>query len=157
MFLLASEQGLVDAFRPRDRKGLELPKDFKFPLFVRDYVAWADPSGFRVNLLFAMPKGAPTGISFRRDQRGGDVGVSRMCEWCHATGSAEQIGLLTADLNSKKRVGTSLCLDLGCKQRLEEAANRSGKNVLEETRQLMERLGKFASEALGIDLSGAGR
>ena len=157
MFRIDSEQSFIAAFRPKDRAALELPDGVRFPLFVRNYLAWTDPAGVRAYLLVSVGKGAPTGIVFRRDQQGGEPGVSRMCEWCHATGPADRIGLLTADRNARKRVGISLCLDLSCKDKLEDAANRGGRSALDATKQLLERIGRFAEEALQIDLSGAGR
>ena len=157
MFRIDSESAFIEAFRPKDRGALELPEGIRFPLFVRDYLAWSDPSGVRAYLLFSVPKGAPTGIVFRRDQQGGEPGIARMCEWCHATGPADRIGLLTADRNARKRVGISLCLDLSCKQTLEDAANRAGRSALDASKELLERIGRFAEEALQIDLTGANR
>ena len=156
MFIIDSEQSLIAAFRPRDRQQLELPK-VSYPLFVRDYLAWPDGAGARVYLLFSVTKGAPTGIAFRRDQQGGEAGVSRMCEWCHSHGAADRIGLLTADLNSRKRVGVSLCLDLSCNTRLHDAADCSGRSPVEASRALIERIARFAQEARRSDPSGAGR
>jgi hypothetical protein len=64
---------------------------------------------------------------------------------------------LSATLNAKKRVGVHVCLDLSCRQKLEDEANRSGRSVLPAIEKLITRMGRFASEALNIDLSGAGR
>ncbi len=61
-----------------------------------------------------------------------------------------QIGLLTTDVDSKHRVGVNLCLDLRCSQRLESAANLAGRSVLDESKRLIERMARFAHEALGI-------
>ena len=44
MFLIPSEDALLQAFRPRDRKVLEPPPGVTYPLFVRDYRA-AGPLG----------------------------------------------------------------------------------------------------------------
>jgi hypothetical protein len=154
MFKIDSEQSLVTAFRPRDRAHLELPK-LSYPLFVRDYLSWSDPSGTKVFLLFSVTRGAPTGIAFQRDQ--GSVPGARMCEWCHSYGAGDRIGLLTTDVNSRKRVGVSLCLDLSCNVKLEDAANRAGKSSVEASRALIDRIARFAREALRIDPSGAGR
>lgn len=156
MFRIVSEEALLAAFRPKDRRRLEPPAGIKYPHFVRDYFAWTEGSGFAVNLVFCVTGGVPTGISFHRNGASAKGALS-MCEWCHSQGSADQIGLLTADVNAKKRVGVLLCLDLGCRERLEDAALRSGRSPLEPTRQLLERISRFAIEALGMDLTAAGR
>jgi hypothetical protein len=152
MFQLQSEKELLNAFRSRDRKHVEPPKGTTFPLFVRDYLAWGDPYGVRVFLVF-QARGAqrPIGIAFRRDQQGDKTLTSRLCEWCHSYGTADQIGLLTTDLDSKRRVGVNLCLDLRCGERLESEANRNGRSVLDNIKTLLEKMERFASEGLGID------
>lgn len=159
MFRLESEQALLKTFRPRDRRALEIPKELTFPLFVRDYLAWADPAGVYTYLVFGGAKAGKgsvaTGIAFRRDQSAG--AGARLCEWCHSHGTGEAIGLLTTDLNSKRRVGITLCLDLSCQRKLEDEANRSGRSLADRLAAMNERMARFAREALHIDLSGAGR
>ncbi|WNG16235.1 FBP domain-containing protein [Cystobacter fuscus] len=153
MFLIDTEKEFLGAFRSRDRKFVEPPKGTQFPLFVRDYLSWVDPHGVRVFLVFAPPGGKkPTGIAFRRDQQGDKTLALRVCDWCRSSGSADQIGLLTTDVDSKRRVGVNLCLDLRCNERLESATNLAGRNALDENRQLLERMARFATEALGLDL-----
>jgi FBP C-terminal treble-clef zinc-finger len=154
MFRIETEKELLSAFRSRDRKFVELPKGTRLPLFVRDYLSWVDPYGVRVFLVFTAPGSKrPTGIAFRRDQQGDKTLAVRVCEWCRASGSADQIGLLTTDVDSKRRVGVNLCLDLRCNERLEAAMNLAGRSVLDENRQLIERMSRFASEALGMEPS----
>lgn len=156
MFKLDSEKALLDAFRPRDRKHVELTPDVHFPLFVRDYFAWLHPGGGRVFLVFATPHGAPTGIVF--DSNGGtSAAVPQMCHWCHCHAAGTGVAVLTAKLNSKKRVGVAVCADLSCAQKLEDEANRSGRSVRPAMEKLVERMGQFAQDGLGIDLSGANR
>ena len=150
MIQLKTEDALRAAFRTRDRRHLTLPEDVTYPLFVRDYLAWVDPTGVRAFVLFSAPGDEhPTGIAFRRDQSG-DRAPTGMCEWCHAYGTPDMISLLTTDVTEHRRVGLSLCRDLGCGQRLEEAADRAGKNSREEARALLGRMRRFAQEALGI-------
>lgn len=152
MFQIESEKALLSAFRSRDRKVVEPPKGTRFPLFVRDYLSWVDPYGVRVFLVFNAPGTQRLiGIAFRRDQQGDKTLMSRLCDWCHASGSADQIGLLTTDLDSKRRVGVNLCLDLRCGERLESTANMAGRSALDESKRLLERMARFASEGLGID------
>jgi hypothetical protein len=155
MFTLQSEAQLLQAFRPRDRKVVELIPAVAPPRFVRHYLAWAHPAGGRVYLVFAVPGGAPTGIAFATNGQGAPV--PHLCDWCHCVGPGTQVGLLTARLNSRKTVGVYLCADLGCQARLEDEADRAGRSVLPAMAALVARMGRFASEGLGIDLSGAGR
>lgn len=155
MFLLDSEAALLEAFRPRDRPSVELPPKAQYPLFVRDYLAWPHPSGGFTYLLFAVQGGAPTGVVF--ETNGAGASGPQLCDWCHCPGSGTQVGTLTADRNSKKRVGVNVCVDLSCKGKLEELANRSGANVRPSLDKLVDRMGRFAAEGLGIDLSGAHR
>jgi hypothetical protein len=152
MFQIQSEKEFLNAFRSRDRKVVEPPKGTKFPLFVRNYLSWVDPYGVRVFLLFQAPSASrPIGIAFRRDQQGDKTLVSRLCDWCHAHGSADQIGLLTTDLDSKRRIGVNLCLDLRCGEKLETMANMGGRSVVDDHKMLLEKMARFASEGLGLD------
>ncbi len=152
MFKLDSEAAVLATFRPKDRKVVELSADLKFPLIVRDYVAWMHPAGGRVYLVFAIPNGTPTGIAF--DTNGGaGPSVPAMCDWCHMSASGTQVGMLTATVNAHKRVGVHVCTDLSCKQKVEDAANLAGTSVRPAMEKLVARIGRFASEALKIDLS----
>jgi hypothetical protein len=155
MFKLDSEQDLLKAFRPRDRALVELSSEVKLPLFVKHCFTWAHPAGGRVFLLFAVPGGAPTGIAF--DTNGGGPSVAHLCDWCRVPGLGSRVGLLTTRLNSKKVVGVHVCSDLGCRQRLEDEADRTGRSAVPATQELVARMGAFASEGLGIDLSGVRR
>src|SRR6478672_10282445 len=128
MFRLDSEQALLKSFRPADRKVVELPPGLNLPLFVRDYLAWTHPAGGRTFVVFSVPGGVPTGIVF--DTNGSGPGVPAMCDWCHSPGLGTQVGLLTARVNSRKRVGVHICTDLSCRQKLEDDANRRGVSVL---------------------------
>jgi len=159
MFKLDSEEALLASFRSKDRKLVELTPEVQPPIFVRDYVAWAHPAGGRIYLLFVTPGGAPTGIVFDGKTGGGGPGVPvpAMCDWCHSHSVGTGVGLLTATVNAKKRIGVHACADLSCKAKLEEEANRSGRSVVPAIQKLIERMGKFASDGLGIDLSGVTR
>jgi hypothetical protein len=156
MFKLDSEDALRAAFRPKDRESLEVSKEVVLPALVRDYLAWRQPAGAYLYLVFAVPGGVPTGIVFEVNG-GADPSVPQMCDWCHTTGVGSGVALLTATLNTRKRVGVHVCADLSCKQKLEDAASRGGYSALPSLQKLVERIGRFASEALKIDLSGAGR
>ncbi|MGE6763241.1 hypothetical protein D7X55_19810 [Corallococcus sp. AB049A] len=151
MFRIESEKELQKAFRSRDRKYVELPRGTQLPLFIRDYLSWVDPYGVRVFLVFTAPGSkTPTGIAFRRDQQGDPTLAPKLCDWCMSPTEAE-VGLLTTDVDSKRRVGVNVCLDLRCGERLEALADRSGRSALDEKARLMERMARFASEALGLE------
>ena len=156
MFKIDSEAALLDTFRPKDRKLVEFAADLKLPLILRDYFAWSHPAGGRVYVVFAPKGGVPTGIAF--DTNGGTgAPVPQMCEWCHSPGLGTQVALLTAKLHGKKRVGVHLCADLSCKQKLEDDANRSGTSATKAIERAVERMGKFATDALNIALDGSNR
>ena len=151
MFRLETDRALIQSFRSRDRRVIEMPERITFPLFVRDYLAWTETSGARVYLVFSAPGShTPIGLIFRRDSPGSGPGAG-MCEWCHHYGATSEVGLLTTDVDNKRRVGVSLCVDLRCKERLEDAADRGGRHPREVLEQLQARMFRFAHEALGID------
>ena len=151
MFRLESEQQLLQAFRPRDRRHVEPPRGVRYPLYVPDYFAWTERSGFHVNLVFARPGSRePVGVAFSRDNQADKGLATRVCDWCHAYGSSMDIGMLCVDVSSKHRVGVLLCLDLRCKEKLETSANLAGKSPVELSHALLERMHRFAHEALGL-------
>jgi hypothetical protein len=152
MFKLDSEKALLDAFRPRDRKLVELSRDVKVPVFVRHYLAWPHPAGGRVYLVFAVADGLPTGVVF--DTHGAGPAVSHLCNWCHGSGLGSTVGLLTARRSATRSVGVFVCSDLGCQQRLEDEADRTGRSVLPAMAELIARIGRFAQDGLAIDLFG---
>ncbi len=152
MFRLENDRDLIESFRPRDRRVIEMPAGITFPLFMRDYLAWTETSGARVYLVFTAPGSRkPIGLIFRRDSPDGGARTSRICDWCHSYGSSSEVGLLTTDVNNHRRVGVSLCVDLRCKEKLEDAADRSGRHPREALAELQERMFRFAHEALGIE------
>lgn len=155
MFKLESEDALLRAFRPKDRKLVELTREVVLPGFVRHYLAWAHPAGGRMFLVFAVPGGVPTGVVFNTSGEG--PSVSHMCDWCHCPGLGTGIGMLTARVNGRRTVGVHVCSDLSCQRKLEDEADRSGRNVLPAMAALVQRMGRFANEGLGIDLTAAGR
>jgi hypothetical protein len=73
-----------------------------------------------------------------------------MCEWCHSYGSSSEVGMLTTDVDNRRRVGMTLCNDLRCKEKLEDAADRSGRHPLQFLEHPNARMFRFAHEALGI-------
>lgn len=156
MFKLDTEQALLESFRPKDRKVVDLGTAVKVPVFVRDYLAWTHPSGGRVFLVFQTAGGVPTGIVF--DSNGGSgTSVPNMCDWCHHAGMGTQVGMLTATVNAKKKAGVNVCVDLSCGKKIEDECARQGISERPALDRLVSRMGRFAEEVLAIDLSGAGR
>src|SRR4051812_48757300 len=103
---IGSADELLEVFRPRDRKNVFIPRTMRFPLTLGGYLTWTEPSGVRIYLVFRKPEWkSPVGVAFRRDQRGGLGSPPGVCDWCISTGPSDQIGLLTATVNPKKRVG----------------------------------------------------
>lgn len=149
MFKLDSETALLDTFRPRDRKKVELPVGLKYPLVATDYFSWLHPAGGRVFVIFAPRDGGLiTGIVF--DTNGANH-VTQLCDWCHS--SSTDVAMLTAQLNSRKRVGVCVCGDLSCGKKLEDAANLSGRSVRPAMEALVARMVTFARDGLNIDFT----
>ena len=156
MFRLETDQALVRAFRPRDRRLIEMPADVRFPHFVRDYLVWTETSGARVYLVFGAPgTRKPVGVIFRREVQPSQEPGANMCDWCHTVGSSLEVGLLTVEVTSRRRAGMYLCRDLRCKEKVEDAADRAGRHPLEAFQRLNARIFHFAQEVLGIDANGA--
>ena len=155
MFKLDSEKTLLSAFRPKDRKVVELTKEVRLPLVVPHYLAWAHPAGGKIFLVFAVPGGAPTGIAFNTN--GDGHAVPHMCDWCRSSGTGKDVSMLTTYATSRRVIGVQVCTDLSCARKLEDEADRSGVSVLPAMEQLVARMGRFAHKGLGIDLTAAGR
>lgn len=149
MFLIKTERDLLNAFRRRDRDVVEPPPGAVYPMLVRDYRSWLDPTGVRAYLVFQdSVSGKPLGIAFRRDVAADDTG-SRLCDWCHNFGA--DVGLLTAERTSRRRVGVGVCRDLRCADRIEQAAELAGRSSRVPRLRLLERMARFAREGLGIE------
>lgn len=147
MFRIESEAQLLECFRPLDRGTVVAAKDFAYPLFVKDYLAWGDPGGARTFLVFSEAGSTkPLGISFRRASTPG--APAHLCDWCHSPGGSYEIGLLVAEATDRRRVGVNACLDLGCARKLEDRSERSGENARLLMRGLLEKASRFARQSL---------
>jgi hypothetical protein len=149
VFRISSESDLLRTFRPRDRRVFQPPAKVTYPLYVRDYLAWPDPAGGRVFVVFPEPTtGNALGLAFRDDT--GDT-TSSLCEWCHSPGKPNQVALLMCEKSSKRSIGTWLCRDLACGTRVENAADLAGRNGVDARKAVLERMWRFAHEGLGIE------
>lgn len=140
MFELSTEAALVATFRAVDRRRVELSDDLRLPIVVNDYLAW--PFGKRVFLVFALPGAAPRGIVFDAEEPGPPG--HHMCDWCQQIGLGARVGLLTARRDRERTVGVLVCSDLGCRDRLEDLADRRGVDVAPKIHSLLTRMSRFA-------------
>lgn len=140
MFKIQNESELRQCFRDSERNEVLLNEALHFPVFVKDYLTWLEPSGVRAYLVF---KGesfkAPLGMIFRRDQTMGPS-VAAMCEWCHSVRSGNEIGILTVQTQKRKRLGISLCRDLSCAEKIRSTPGASDFNSTLSTQERLSRL-----------------
>lgn len=125
-----------------------MPADLGFPLALKDYFAWTEPSGHRVYLVFGDPTtGHPLGVVFQRTSTPADAPAS-MCQWCHAVRTGGGVSLLTAAAGRNRRVGVHLCSDLSCRDRAFGVPGRhdfnEGLSPQEKLQRLLRRMGDFA-------------
>lgn len=148
-FTIESEKDLIQAFRYHDQKKLVLPNHITYPIQAQHYYAWRESSGVYIYMVFKKPEWkAPIGIVFKRSHAGSHLSNSRLCDWCLSYGPSDLVGMLSVTLNSRQSAGMMLCLDLGCAERLEEAAELGGKNFEKLAHQLYDRVGRFFESVL---------
>ncbi len=153
MIRISHENEILNSFRDLDRSEVALPETMQYPLLLKDYLTWSEPSGYRVYLVFNDPvKNIPMGVVF---QRGASTGMSppMMCEFCHSIRAGDGVMMLTAAASSKRRIGLSLCRDLSCKAKIEASA--PGANDFYETstprekiQRLVKRMAAFSRQNL---------
>lgn len=142
-FSIASEKELVESFRSRDQKKLILPDNLKFPLNVRSYLTWKEPSGVYTYLVFKMPNwDLPRGVAFKRTAASGEP-TGGLCNWCHAYGSTEDIGLLSVAMSATVSSSYLVCQDLSCIEKIEEASMLAGKDPEKPIAELYYRMEKL--------------
>ncbi|WII71976.1 FBP domain-containing protein [Bdellovibrio sp. 22V] len=149
-FAIGSEEELIQSFRPRDQKKLVLPDNLKFPMNVRSYFAWKEPSGVYTYLVFKMPNwDLPRGVAFKRTAATGGEGVGGLCSWCHAYGTSEDIGFLSVIMDPNVSNSYILCQDLRCIEKIEEANMRAGKDPEKHIADLYHRIEKLFERISG--------
>jgi hypothetical protein len=143
MFTIASKQELMSAFRKEDLKKLILPEEFRFPVHVRSYFTWGESSGVYVYLVFKLPNwDLPRGVAFKKVPNRGEP-TGNLCNWCHAYGSSEEIGLMSLAMNSKVSHSYLLCRDLSCVRKIEDMTAMAGKNPDKYLIELYSRMEKL--------------
>ncbi|MBY0452846.1 MAG: FBP domain-containing protein, partial [Bdellovibrionaceae bacterium] len=95
-------------------------------------------------LVFKKPEwDLPKGVAFKRLNAGGEQPAGGMCNWCHAYGSSEEIGMLSVTINANVSFSYILCHDLRCIEKIEEASTLSGKSPDKAIDQLYYKMGQF--------------
>jgi hypothetical protein len=145
MFKIENSEQLKSYFRIFEQEEVQTLVEMNFPLVVKDYLAWNEPSGHRVYLVFQSPTNAqPYGVVFEKT-RGGEP-VPMMCDWCHSIRPKATVALLTARVTSRQSVGVHACHDLQCKDRLSEnPAVHDLRETLRTDQKLHRLLEKMAS------------
>lgn len=142
-FTLVDSNALMSCFRKKEQKKVILPQLMRENLSADYFFTWSEPSGVYQYLVFKAPSwDSPQGVVFRRSS-GSSLSPARMCDWCHNYGASDQIGLLTTHVNSRISVGLMLCQDLGCIERAEELAARSGRNFEKAAQDICDRVLRF--------------
>jgi hypothetical protein len=143
VFSIISEEELVQSFRLRDQKKLVLPDGLKYPFNIRSYFTWKESSGVYTYLVFKAPNwDAPRGVAFKRSSPAGEP-TGGLCNWCHAYGPSDEIGMMSVAMDANTSQGYYLCQDLRCIEKIEEATTLSGKNPEKYIAELYFRMGKL--------------
>lgn len=146
MFKLPNAKTLLAMFRPMDRRNVEITRDVPLPMLVNDYLTWS--FGRRTFLVFEAPGSAPRGIVFDADVSG--TPVPHMCMWCEAVAPGTQVAMMTARRDRRRIAGIMICADLGCRERLEDRADRAGIDAAPAIAKLLSRMQRFA-ESLDVE------
>lgn len=143
-FSISSEEDMLNSFSDKDQSKVILPLKWKYPFSSQYYFSWTESSGVYMYLLFKQPHwDKPRGFIFNRKQTSSEPGNTRMCDWCHYFGPADQVGFVTMKANRQTTIGLMLCLDLGCMEKTETLSMLSGRSFDKEAQKVCERMGEF--------------
>lgn len=149
-FSIESKEELTSSFRLRDQKKLILPEGLRFPFTAQSYLSWKEPSGVYTYLVFRSPTwDLCRGVAFKRTPATGEP-VGGLCNWCHAYGSSEEIGMLSVAMNANVSKSYYLCQDLRCIEKIEDAAAMAGKNPEKNIAELFYRMEKLFESISGF-------
>ena len=116
MIRISSESELVESFRPIDRSLVLISSEILFPMLIKDYFAWIEPTGSRTFLVLDdHRREKPLGIVFKISRGGEHDPTPKMCQWCHAVRGGDRVTTLSVQVSPRRRVGLHLCKDLSCK------------------------------------------
>jgi hypothetical protein len=152
MLRITSEAQLLQTFREIDRDEVQLPSTLKFPLAVKNFTSWIEPSGHRVYLVFEREsQGEAVGVVFQRT-RGNSEAAPAMCQWCNAVRGGSGVSLLTASVDKNHRIGIHLCSDLKCGEHENGTPSvhdlRESLSKTEKLLRLVGRMNEFAKKNL---------
>lgn len=143
IFSIASEEEMIRSFRLRDQKKLLLPERLQYPLNIRSYFTWKEPSGVYTYLVFKMPNwDLPRGVVFKRTPPSAEP-TGGLCSWCHAYGSSDDIGFMSVAMSANVSTSYLICQDLRCIEKIEEASMLGGKNPEKYIADLYYRISKL--------------
>ena len=146
VFVIESKDEFNQCFREKDQKKLILPMGLKFPLAVRSYFTWSEPSGVYTYLVFKKPNwDLPRGAVFKKVAQHGEP-VGGLCSWCNSYGSSEDIGMFSVAVNANTSFSYILCQGFRCVEKIEETAALSGKNPEKNFHSLYHRIESFFSD-----------
>ena len=142
-FSIENETDFTNCFRLKDQKKLVLPSKLKFPMKIRSYFTWQEPSGVYTYLIYKNPSwDMPRGMALKRVHHNGEP-VGGLCGWCNSYGSSEEIGTLSVAVNSKTTFAYLLCNDLRCIEKIEDLCALAGKSPEKYIDQLYQRMNRF--------------
>lgn len=152
MVRILSDDQLLQSFRPFERGEVQIPSDFAYPLAMKDYLAWTEPSGHRVFLVFS-DKESLQGVIFYRTKVASDTPAA-MCQWCHSVRGRAGVSLLSATVDRDRRIGVYLCSDLNCRHNLMSTPGvndfHEGLSRQERVMGMMARMRKFVYDNLDL-------
>lgn len=152
MIRIASEKDLINSFRPIDQDHVHLAADVQFPLVIKNYLSWIEPSGARAYLVYEdLVTNQPMGIAFRRTLGSPDA-APVMCQWCNTVRGGGGVSLMTAAASENRSIGVYLCSDLKCEDGIQGTpgihALRESLTKTDRMQRLMSRITEFAKGSL---------
>lgn len=152
MFKVSTADELLGSFRSMERDQVHIPSNLKFPLPVKNYLSWIEPSGHRAYLVFEDPENQKLlGVVFRRTAPNLDYGPV-MCDWCRSVRGRGMVTMMTATVSRDRQVGVYLCSDLNCDEELRKPPGvndlRESLDIGERTFGLMDKMHNFAKKNL---------
>jgi len=134
MIIVQNKEELLNSFRTLDRDQVSHLPQGGFPLAMRPYLSWSEPSHHKAFLLFPH-ESRPVGAVFRSSQGGGNH--AQFCQWCHAVKPPQGIELLVAQASLKTSVGVWVCKGISCKDSMKDPQSNGLREALEPGEKLI--------------------